>query len=139
MEEAPGAGEEHDEMHAPEEKAQPQGAIHTLATPSAEELAEHCDNGLIPHSDWCPDCVETFGRERAHKGTDFLHQRLVPQISCDYLFITQKGVFSRNELPEEERDGALAVLVLYCSATRSIFAHAVHSKGLDPQDIRWMR
>ena len=56
--------DEHDELHAPDEEAQPQRSIRTPATPSAEELAEHCDNGHIPYQDWCPDCNEAFGRER---------------------------------------------------------------------------
>ena len=116
-------------------------AISSLASP----LLRRCRLRL--YRDWCPDCNEAFGRERAHRGTDSLHQRLVPLISCDYLFITQKGVFSRNELPEEECDGALTVLVLYCSATRSIFAHAVPKKGVDSQgysvemirdDVLWL-
>ena len=55
----------------------------------------------------------------------------MPLISCDYLFIKHKGVFSRDELNENEREKALTVLVLYCSATRSIFAHAVPRKGLN--------
>ena len=36
---------------------------------------------------------------------------------------------SRDELTEDEREKALTVLVLYCSATRSIFAHTVPRKG----------
>ena len=68
-----------------------------------------------------------------------MHNRLVPLISCDYLLITQKGVFSRDELTEDEHEKAFTVLVLYCSATRSIFAHATLRKGLDqslgPKDI----
>ena len=63
------------------------------------------------------------------------------------MFVTPKGISSRNELPEEEQDGALTVLVLYCSATRSVFAHVVPSKGLDPNgyvfemmrdDVLWL-
>ena len=50
-----------------------------------------------------------------------------------YLFVTQKNVFSRNEMPEEKCEGALIVFVLYCSATRRIFAHAVPKKGFDSQ------
>ena len=55
-------------------------------------------------------------------------------ISCDYLFVTQKGIFSRDDLSEEERETSLTVLVAYCSATRSIFAHAAPKKGLS-QDL----
>ena len=47
----------------------------------------------------------------------------------DYLFITQKGVFCRDELAEDDCEKAFTVLVFYCSATRSIFAHAVPRKG----------
>ena len=114
MGQALGADGKHDGMHAPEEEAQPQRTIHTPATPSAEEMAEHFDNGHIPYRDWCSDCVEAFGRERAHKGTDSPHHQLVPRISCDYLFVKQKGVFSRAELPEEEEcEGTLIVPLLY--------------------------
>ena len=55
----------------------------------------------------------------------------MPLISCDDLFITQKGVFSRDKLTEDERKKAFTVLVFYCSATRSIFAHAVPRKGFN--------
>ena len=58
-----GADDEHDAMHAPEEEAQAQRNIHTLATPSAEEMADHCGNSRIPYCNWCFDCSETFGRE----------------------------------------------------------------------------
>ena len=76
-----------------------------------------------------------------------MHKRLVPLISCDYSFITQMGVFSRDELAEDERERALTVLILYCSATRSIFARAVPKKCLDPDghivemirnDVLWL-
>ena len=84
---------------------------YTLATPAAEELAEHCDKGHIPYRDWCPDCNEALGKERAHISTDSLHKRLVLLISCDYLFITQKSIFSRDELSEDEHEKALTVLL----------------------------
>ena len=65
-------------------------------------------------------------------------------VSCDYLYITSSGVFLRTELGEEERDGALRVLVLYCG---TLFVHAVPKKGVDPngyvteqirQDVLWL-
>ena len=55
---------------APDEEAQPQKAIRTPAKPSAEEVAENCDNGHLPYRRWCSDCVEAFGRECAHKAID---------------------------------------------------------------------
>ena len=89
--------DEQDELHKPDEEAQPQRSIRTPATPSAEELAEHCDNSYIFYRDWCPDCNEAFGRdrERALGGTDCLHERIVPLSSCDPVVITQKGILSK--------------------------------------------
>ena len=63
------------------------------------------------------------------------------------LAITASGVFLRTELGEEERDGALRVLVLFCGTSKSMFAHAVPKKGVDPngyvteqirQDVLWL-
>ena len=71
----------------------------------------------------------------------------MPLVSCDYLFITPRGVFRRDELEEDELEGALTVLVVYCGHTRSIFAHAVPKKGKDEagyiveqlkQDVLWL-
>ena len=53
-------------------------------------------------------------------------------VSCDYLYISPKGVFARDELPEGERDGARRVLVVKCGLTKCMFAHAVPQKGVDP-------
>ena len=56
-------------------------------------------------------------------------------------------MFARDELPGEERRAALKVVVRYCSATKSLFAHAVPKKGLDrvgyiieqmKQDVLWL-
>ena len=101
MGQALGAEDEHDEMQAPEEEDEPQRSIHTPATPSVEEMAELCHNSQILCRDCCPDCFEAFGRDRTHEGTDCLHQRPMPLISCGYVFVTQGGVLSRNDLPEE--------------------------------------
>ena len=43
-----GTEDEHQEIHAPDEEAQPKNAIRTLATAAEEEVAEHCENGHIP-------------------------------------------------------------------------------------------
>ena len=95
-----------------EEEAQPQRLVKTPYTPTAAEMAEHRANGHLPYRCWCPDCVEGFGREWAHAGSGV--ERDFPMVSCDYLYITASGVFLRAELGEEERDGALRVLVLFC-------------------------
>ena len=50
-----------DEIEALEE-VQPQRDICTSDMPTQAEMAEHKDNGHAQYRDWCPDCVEGFGR-----------------------------------------------------------------------------
>ena len=114
-----------------EEEIQPQKSLRTPPMPTQEDMAEHRSNGHLPYRDWCSDCVEAFGREWAHPSSGGSGQRSIPLLSCDYLFITPKGVFLRKELPDEEIQEALKVLVMYCSATKALFAHAVPKKGVD--------
>ena len=127
------------------EEIQPRKDLKAPDMPSKAEVAQHRANGHLPYRNWCPDCVEAFGREWPHSAHAM--GRLIPLISCDYLFVTQKGVFSKSELSEDEREDALKVLVAYCSATGSMFAHAVPSKGVDEegyiveqlkQDVLWL-
>ena len=110
-------------------------------------MADHRDNGHLEYRDWCPDCVEGFGREWAHRAQGRAEDRLIPLVSCDYLFVLQRGVFARDEINENEHKEALKVLVLYCSSTKCMFAHAVPQKGVDPDgyvveqiknDILWL-
>ena len=135
-----------DEIEAPEtEEAQPQRSIKTPDTPTKADMAEHRACGHIPYRNWCPDCVEAFGREKAHHGHE--SDRSIPLISCDYLFVTPRGVLLREEIQEEDVEGALKVIVAYCGATKSLFAHAVPKKGVDQdgyvveqlkQDVLWL-
>ena len=127
------------------EEIQPRKDLKAPDMPSKAEVAQHRANGHLPYRNWCPDCIEAFGREWPHSAHTM--GRLIPLISCDYLFVTPKGVFLRSELFEEERERALKVLVAYCSATGSMFAHAVPSKGVDEegyiveqlkQDVLWL-
>ena len=83
--------------------------------PTAAEVAEHVDNGHSQYRTWCPDCVEAFGREWSHKPCA---ERTVPLLSCDYLYLMHSGVFGREELAAEEREGALKIMVAYCSHTK---------------------
>ena len=135
-----------EEIHAQDdgEDAQCQKSLKSPDTPTKEEMADHRANGHLPHRSWCPDCVEAFGRERAHRPSE---GRSIPLISYDYLFVTPRGAFGRGEVSNEEQEGALKVLVSYCSETRSIFAHAVPKKGVDErgyiieqlkQDVLWL-
>ena len=133
-----------EELIAPEEVRRVR-AIPRPNTPTQEEIDKHCIDHL-PYRDWCPYCVEAFGRERAHHSHS-TEERDIPLVSLDYMFIAKSGVCARDELPEEERDGALKVLVAKCADTKCIFAHAVPKKGVDPdgyivhelkEDILWL-
>lgn len=136
-----------EELTAPEEEeeARPAKAMNRQSMPTQAEIDRHRIDH-VPYRSWCPECVEGFGRERAHHRSD-LEGRSIPLFSCDYMYITQNGVFARDELPEEERTAAVRVLVGKCSATQCLFAHAVPQKGVDEdgyvveelkKDIMWL-
>ena len=93
-----------DKAKAPEEVKQPRD-IRTTDVPTQAETAEHKDGSHALYRDWCPDCVEGFGHEWAHKQS--MGKRLVPLFSFDYVHISPSGVFARDELSEEERTGSL--------------------------------
>ena len=58
-----------EQFYAPEEnhEAHPHQRIATPDVPSPAEMAEHLDNGHAQYRNWCPECVEAFGREWAHR------------------------------------------------------------------------
>ena len=53
-----------EELDAPEE-VRPVRTLPRPTTPTQEEIDKHNIDHL-PYRDWCPYCVEAFGRERAH-------------------------------------------------------------------------
>ena len=134
-----------EEITTPEEEARPATQMTRPHLPTQEEIEKHRIDHL-PFRDWCPECIEAFGRERAHHAsTD--HQRSIPMLSCDYMYLSRSGVFARDELPQGERDAAIRVIVAKCSKTQALFAHVVPQKGVDPdgyvveqlrQDILWL-
>ena len=85
----------------------------------------------LPYRPWCPECVEGFAPEWPHRHKEV--QRLIPLISCNYLYLSETGIFAWDELVEEERQGSMRVLAAYCSATKALFAHAVPRKGDDSE------
>ena len=113
-----------------EEEVEPGKSLPTPTMPTQSELDEHRDNGHIPYRQWCSQCVEGFGREKPHLGGAG-KTRSIPLISCDYLFVTARGVFTRSEFVPVEGEEVLKVLVVYDGATGSLFAHAVPRKGPD--------
>ena len=139
------SGQPHDEgaIDCPEE-AQPTRAMITPSMPTQEEMDLHRITHL-PYRPWCTECVEGFAREWPHRHNDV--QCLIPFISCDYLYFSEKGISARDELDEEERHGSMRVLVEYCGATRAQFARALPHEAADSeayaveqlkQDIIWL-
>ena len=117
-----------DEIVAPEEVEQLR-SIKAPQMPTQEEVDLHRISHL-PYRSWCPECVEAFAREWAHKDRETT--RSIPLVSCDYMYATKNGIFARNELEsEDERNAATKVLVMYCSATQTPFADGVPQKGVD--------
>ena len=64
--------------------------------PTASQVADH-ELTHLHYRAWCPDCVEVFGRERAHLAQDPAG-RVVPLVAIDYCFISEKGVHLKNEV-----------------------------------------
>ena len=54
----------------------------------------------LPYRPWCPECVDGFAREWPHRHKEV--QRLIPLIFREYLYLSEKGIFARDELDEEE-------------------------------------
>ena len=128
-----------------EEEAQPLTSAKTPQMPTLSQLREHRETH-IPYRCWCEECVEGFGKEAPHLKKN-QGKRTIPLISCDYLFVTSRGTFLRKEYTPIEGEESLKVLVVYCSSTKCIFAHAVPQKGVDEDgycveqmvnDIAWL-
>ena len=112
-----------------EAEVEPRRIARTPETPTASQRAEHADTH-IPYRPWCDECVEAFGRERGHFAHDHLGGRRIPLVSMDYLFVTEKGVFSRSDAgADSDLATTLKVLVIYDSFSRAPFAIAVPRKG----------
>ena len=120
-------------IHAPEEEAREVRSIKAPQTPTQQEVDLHRISHL-PYRCWCPDCVEAFAREWGHRKQE--EERTIPLISCDYLYISENGLFAREELSEEEREGSSRVLVMYCSSSRTPFADGVPQRVLTPKDMQ---
>ena len=108
------------------EEAQPAREQRSPEMPTESEVKSH-EVTHCPYRCWCDACVEAFGRERPHpaEGED----RQVPVVHVDYLYQTARGLLHRSELEAEELANSLTVAVMYCGATKFLFAHAVLKKG----------
>ena len=45
-----------------QEEVQPQRHLKSPEMQSKTEIAEHRASGHLPYRNWCPDCIEAFGR-----------------------------------------------------------------------------
>ena len=115
------------------EEIQAQRKLQSPYLPTLSELQQHRITHL-PFRAWCPECVEAFAGEMAHRRSSH-ERRDFPLISVDYFFLSSKGIVTRDEV-ENKWDSpptdTLRVLAGRCSSTKTLFAHAVPQKGDDP-------
>ena len=115
-----------------DEEILPQKRQASADRPTASQVADH-ELTHIHYGAWCPDCVETFGRKRAHHAAD-PSGRVVPLIAVDYCFLIDKGIERRNEVEfdwESAPENVLRFLIGCCSKRGYYFMRAVPKKGLD--------
>ena len=132
-------------VESTEEEVLPNRTVRTPYQPSQSEIEEHRVTHL-PYRSWCPECVAGFGREHKHISTKD-RARWVPVISCDYLFMSTRGVFTRKEWSPAEGEDCLKIIVVHDNISKALFAHAVPQKGVDEKkyvvdmlvnDILWL-
>ena len=142
---------EHEEIaDAPEqldvdEDVEDKKPLPTPVLPSRADIDRHWLDHL-PFRSWCNICVNGRGRERPHHRHPGV--RTLPTLCFDYMFVSKKGVFTRDEwkLESAEAEG-VKVLVAREAVSKCVFAHAIPMKGVDPdrysvdclvKDIEWM-
>ena len=114
-----------------EEEVELQKVVRTPYMPSATVVAEHRITHS-PYRDWCDECREAFGREAPHAHVEH-RDAWVPVVSTDYLFLSARGVFTRDEWSPQEGENFLKIIVIVDSGGKCMFAHAVPQKGPDPE------
>ena len=128
-----------------EEETQPVRALSSPNMPTVSEVREH-EIDHIPFRNWCKACIEGFGQERGHMSID-AEARQIPIISFDYVLLTARGAFTRQEYAPLEGEDSLKILVVKDGKTKCLFAHGVPVKGVDPKryvvdevvkDVLWL-
>ena len=102
-------------------------ALPSPIMPTVSEIREHKTTHL-PYRSWCDECVEAFAREWPHLTSDGSCARTIPVIHMDYAYLTEKGLFRRSELSDEELKRAITCIVASCSSSKSPFMHVVDAK-----------
>ena len=85
---------------AGQQDAEPRPIAPTPTLPSVSQVTAHRLTHW-PYRSWCDECVEAFGNEWGHQHGDH-PARSIPVISMDYLFLCDKGVFTRRELADSD-------------------------------------
>ena len=98
-------------IESTEEEVLPSKDLRTLPLPTQTELDEHRITHL-PYRSWCPECVEGFGREAAHSSHKG-RASWIPVISCDYLYLSARGVYMRKEWVPVQGEPFLKILVIH--------------------------
>ena len=71
----------------------------TAEMPSRNDIDQHREDHC-PYQSWCDACVAGSGRESAHRQANF-SARAVPTVAFDYLFVNDRGVFTRIDFEAE--------------------------------------
>ena len=97
--------------------------------PTQSERDDHCVDHT-PYRSWCEDCVR--GRALGEQHRARTHERTMPVVSFDYMFVTKGRVLRREELDGDDEDSVdLKILVVKDSKSKIVSAHVVDKKGTD--------
>ena len=97
--------------------------------PVQAEIDEH-EVDHIPYRQWCEECVRGRGTGEPHSPSEGIHA--MPVVEFDYIFVTDKEIYRREELDDEVvRKAAIKILVVKDREGKAIFAHVVPQKGVD--------
>ena len=107
-----------------EDECEPRRVAPDPGSPTEQEREDHRIDHL-PYRCWCEHCVMGRGVGEQHRRGP---ECKLPVISFDYLLVTKKGVFMKDEVRDEEV--LLKILVVKDSLSKWIGAHVVKSKGL---------
>ena len=78
--------------------------------PGQAEIDEH-EVDHIPYRQWCEECVRGRGTGEPHSPSEGIHA--MPVVEFDYIFVTDKEIYRREELDDEAvRKAAIKILVV---------------------------
>ena len=124
-------------VEAEEEEAQQAASLPTPYMPTQSERDDH-ELTHATYRSWCEHCVQGRGVEMGHHQVGDHSERGVPVVGFDYMFVTRKDAYTRDDWkrnPEGDVDPSqvLKILVVRDMKSKSVFAHAVRAKGSDEE------